>query len=57
MYTAKKDFKSYVLGDVKKGQQVERNQVWLDEGLIEEKPEKKELETKPQPKKKKAQNE
>jgi len=54
MYTAKKDFKSYVLGDVKKGQQVERNQVWLDEGLIEEKPEKKELETKPQPKKKKA---
>lgn len=54
MYTAKKDFKSYQLGDVKKGQEVPKNQAWLDEGLIEEKPEKKKTETKPEPKKKKA---
>ncbi len=55
MYTAKQDFKSYQLGDVKKGQEVPKNQAWLDEGLIEEKPEpEKKVETKPQPKKKKA---
>lgn len=49
MYIAAKDFKSYTQGEKKKGQSVEFNQVWLDEGLIVEgKPEPKaKIETKP----------
>ena len=54
MYVAKQDFNSYVQGKKKKGDEVEYNQSLFDSGLIEEKPEKTELETKPQPKKKKA---
>jgi hypothetical protein len=56
MYIAKKDFKAYMLGKVKKGQEVGFNKSWLDAGLIEEaesKPEeKKNLETKPKKQKK-----
>jgi hypothetical protein len=56
MYIAKKNFKAYTLGDVKKGQEVGHNKAWLDAGLIEEvesKPEaKKEIETKPKKQKK-----
>lgn len=54
MYIAKKEFKSYAQGPKKKGDEVEFKQVWLDAGLIEEKPEKQKVETKPEPKKKKA---
>lgn len=54
MYIAKKAFKSYKLGDIKKGQEVSKNQAWLDADLIEEKPHKEVVETKPEPKKKKA---
>lgn len=54
MYIAKKEFKSYQKGVIKKGDKCEFKQVWLDAGLIEEKPHKAEVETKPQPKKKKA---
>lgn len=43
MYKATQNFKSYKLGDIKQGQEVDHNQTWEDEGLIE-------LETKPQPK-------
>lgn len=55
MYVAAKDFKSYTQGEKKKGQAVEFNQVWLDEGLIiEGKPEPEaKKEVKPEPKKKK----
>lgn len=53
MYTAKKDFNSYHLGDVKAGDPVEFNEAWLDAGLIEEKPAvQPEMETKPEPKQK-----
>lgn len=52
MYIAKKDFKAYKLGDVKKGKEVPFNKSWIDAGLIEEvesKPEPdKKLETKPE---------
>lgn len=55
MYTATQDFKSLKHGLVKKGDEVEANQTWIDAGLIEIKPEPKaKIETKPQPKKKKA---
>lgn len=49
MYIAAKDFKSYTQGKKAKGQEVEFNQLWLDNGLIvESKPEPKaKIETKP----------
>jgi hypothetical protein len=54
MYIAAKTFKSYRQGLKNKGESVEFNQVWLDQGLIVEgKPEPKaKTETKPAPKKK-----
>ena len=52
MYRATKEFKSYLLGTVKKGQQVEANKAWIDAGLIEKSQPKVEIETKPEPKKK-----
>ena len=49
MYIATKDFKSYVLGEIKKGQEVEHKEAWVEAGLIEIKPEPKtKLETKPE---------
>ena len=52
MYVATKEFKSYNLGVIKKGQEVEHKKAWLDAGLIEIKPEPKaKIETKPEPKK------
>lgn len=42
MYRAAKDFKSYVRGEIKKGQKVDFNAAWEKAGLIE-------LETKPEP--------
>lgn len=54
MFVAKKDFKTYSKGLVKKGQECEGKQAWIDAGLVEEKPEKAEKETKPEPKKKKS---
>ena len=52
MYIAKQNFKSYKLGVIKKGQEVEHKKAWLDAGLIEIKPEPKaKIETKPEPKK------
>lgn len=45
MYIAKKDFKAYKLGLVKKGSETPFNKSWLDAGLIEE------VESKPEPKK------
>ena len=55
MYIATQDFKSYFLGEIKKGQVVEHKKVWEDAGLIETKPEPKaKLETKPEPRKAKA---
>lgn len=54
MYVAAKNFKSYKLGEFKKGQEVEYKKEWLDAGLIETKPEPVEKkETKPEPTKKK----
>lgn len=50
MYIAAKDFKSYKLGQIKKGQKVEFNECWFDEGLIIEGKESPQLETKPEPK-------
>jgi hypothetical protein len=51
MYIATQDFKAYILGNVKKDQELEFNKAWLDAGLIKEvqfKPEpKKEIEVKP----------
>jgi hypothetical protein len=52
MYIAIKEFKSYALGTIKKGQQVEEKQAWIDAGLIEKSQPKVEIETKPEPKKK-----
>lgn len=55
MYIATQDFKSYKLGEIKKGQVVEHKQAWLDAGLIETKPEPKAaIETKPFSSKKKS---
>ena len=54
MYVATKEFKSYNLGIIKKGQEVEHKKAWLDAGLIELeiKPgPKAKIETKPEPKK------
>ena len=51
MYIATQDFKAYILGDVKKDDELSFNKAWLDAGLIKEvqfKPEpKKTIETKP----------
>lgn len=54
MYIAVKDFKSYTQGAKSKGDSVEFNQVWLDEGLIVEGKPKQDSkkETKPELKKK-----
>ena len=55
MYIATQDFKSYFLGEIKKGQEVEHKKAWLDAGLIETKPEPKaKIETKPENRKAKA---
>jgi hypothetical protein len=55
MYIATQDFKSYFLGDIKKGQDIEYKKTWLDSGLIEIKPEPKAvIETKPARSKKKS---
>ena len=55
MYIATQKFKSYTLGEIEKGQEVEHNQTWLDAGLIETKPEPKaKIETKPENRKAKA---
>lgn len=54
MWTASKEFKTPALGLVKKGQEVEYKKAWEDGGLIEQKPHKEKVETKPEPKKKKA---
>jgi hypothetical protein len=51
MYIATKDFNSYMLGSVKKDDELSFNKTWLDAGLIKEvnfKPDpKKAIETKP----------
>ncbi|MGB1321749.1 MAG: hypothetical protein ACPG5L_12535 [Vibrio gallaecicus] len=56
MYIATKNFKAYMVGEVKQGQEVPFNKAWLDAGLIKEvesKPvQKKEIETKPKKQKK-----
>ena len=55
MYIATQNFKSYFLGEIKKGQVVEHKKAWLDAGLIETKPEPKaKIETKPENRKAKA---
>jgi len=55
MYIATKEFKTYHLGVIKKGQEVEHKKSWIDAGLIEIKPEPQaKIETKPEPKKAKA---
>lgn len=51
MYQATRDFNSYHLGDIKKGQEVPLNKAWLEAGLIEIKPE---MEIKPEQRRKKA---
>ena len=54
MYIATETFRSAAQGLKKKGDEVEFHQLWLDAGLIEEKPLQKSdtMETKPEPKKK-----
>lgn len=54
MYIAAEDFKSYTQGIKKKGDSVEFNQLWLDNGLIAESKPKQDSkkETKPELKKK-----
>ena len=55
MYIATQNFKSYFLGEIKKGQVVEHKKAWLDAGLIETKPEPQaKIETKPENRKAKA---
>jgi hypothetical protein len=57
MYIAKRNFHSLMQGAKEKGDPVEYNATWADEGLIEIKPEPSaEIETKPDPKAKKKQN-
>ena len=55
MYIAKQNFKSYMLGEVKKGDEVPFNEAWEKADLIEKSETKPEpvaqLETKPEPKK------
>ena len=54
MYIAKENFNSYMLGKIKKGDEVKFNKTFFEAGIIEKKPEQSEiLETKPQPKKRK----
>jgi len=56
MFVARKDFKSYKHGSFKKGDEAPHKSAWIEAGLIEEatkKPSPK-METKPEPKKKKA---
>ncbi|MGB1321438.1 MAG: hypothetical protein ACPG5L_10950 [Vibrio gallaecicus] len=56
MYIATQNFKAYMVGEVKEGQEVSFNKTWLDAGMIKEvesKPvQKKEIETKPKKQKK-----
>ena len=52
MYIAKENFNSYMLGKIKKGDELAFNKTWLEAGMIEKKPEQSDiLETKPEPKK------